>query len=199
MNPPEAPPPADTKKASPSLEGVALGRVILASVAMVASLITLYLSFWVLVRGIGLVSSKLPVALPLLVGFGVTMLLQPALPTRAQIVDGSVKVPVASLRRYLRGEVIAAVLGIGIGVGALVVRPGALIPTRSEVGEVRLDEKTGTATIQFERKLTEAPPFVNGLLVAVAVAALGTAFAAVRGAHGAWQLRDVVRGMDEER
>lgn len=183
-------------RAQTSLEGVAFARAVLAAVALVLTFVTLYASFWILVGGLGLGKSKAPVVLPMLVGFGATQLVKPVLPSRGQILDGAVKLPVASLQRYFRREVLAAALGLAAGIGVLAVHPGALVPVRSELREVQMTG-AGTATLQFERRFEEAPKLAGGLLASLVVVALGTAFAAARGAHAAWALRDVVRGMSE--
>lgn len=195
MNEPNEKAPA-AHKPPPSLEGVAAARVVIGGVAFVLTLITLYLSFWILVDALGIAKSKAPVAIPLIVGFGATQLVKPSLPTRGEILEGAVKIPLAGLRRYFWREVAAAVLGIGIGVSVLAMQKGALIPLRSEVEEVKLSE-SGTATIQLQQKLVGAPKFVDGLLVSLLVVAFGTAFAAVSGAHQARKLTDVVRGMEQ--
>ena len=160
-------------------------------------MVTLYASFWILVDGLGLASSKAPVAIPVILGFGATMLVKPSLPSRAQILDGAAKLSPAALRRYLRREAVALILAAGVGILVLARTDGALLPVRSEVQDVRLND-SGTATIRFERKLAGAPPFVRGLLASLAVVAFGTAFAAASGAYRAWSLRDVVRGMSDD-
>ncbi len=180
-----------------STRGVVLARAIMAGFAFVLTIVALYLGFWVLVDGLGITSSRAPLAIPIVLGFGATLMVNPTLPSRAALLDGTARVPLAELQTYLRKEILAALVGVGVAVSVFSLQRGALVPMRSEVRDVQLDG-AGNATIAVERKLEDAPPLRNGVLLSLVVVAMGTAFAAMRGAHRAWQLRDVVRGMGEE-
>jgi len=155
------------------------------------TLITLYVAHWVLVGLLGLGKLKAAVALPVILGFLLPTLVAPTLPARTAIEDGAVRLDPAVLRRYLWREVLVVLVAVAAGGSALAF--GSPLPTRSQVESVHI--VPGGAELTFQTELTTPPPFLNGLMISLAIVAFGTALAAASGAYKAWQIREAVNAM----
>ncbi len=181
-----------TEPTKDPFSGILRVRIGVALIGVVVILVTLYVSFWVLVSGLGLVKARGVLAIPLLLGIGLTSLVSPTLPTIHDILDGRARIAVASLKRHIFSE--CAVFSIGVVIGCLALKYGAFVPTKSEVTSVQVSGSN--ATLTFDRKFEGPPPFVNGLMISIMVSAFGTAIAAARSAYKASQLRGAVREMN---
>ncbi len=187
--------PAPRAPREQTLDDILVGRVILGGVAFVVTLVALYASHLVLVSLLGLGKLKAAVAIPVVIGWLLPSVIAPVLPARAALIEGTARVDRAMFRRYLWREIGTIVLAVSAG--ALALAFGSPLPTRSEVQSVHLDDK-GNATMVFQKELAGPPPFLSGLTISLAIVAFGTAFAAIRGAHKAWQVKDLVNAMDPD-
>ncbi len=174
-----------------SLDDIWISRVVMAGVAIVLTLITLYVAHWVLVGLLGLGKLKAAVAIPVILGFLLPTLVAPTLPARTAIEDGAVRLDPAVLRRYLWREILVVL--VAVAAGGSVLAFGSPLPTRSQVESVHI--VPGGAQLTFQTELTAPPPFLNGLLISLAIVAFGTALAAASGAHKAWKIREAVNAM----
>jgi hypothetical protein len=181
---PEAPRPPREQK----LDDILIARILMAGIAFALTLLALYASHLVLVSLLGLGKLKAAVAIPVVIGWFLPSVIAPVIPARAALIEGTARLDRAMFRRYLWRESATLVVAVGVGVAGLAF--GSPMPMRSEVESVHLDGKD--ATLVFRKELAGPPPFLSGLTISLSIVALGTAFAALRGAHKAWQVKDLV-------